>query len=292
MSTQAKAINAEVKGTESKVATHYGLPDLEERILAAVARAGKDPRSLTALDLAPVDEFHVGGIEATEELAAHMELRPSMRLLDVGSGIGGPTRYFAEKHCCEVTGIDLTPEFVEVANNLSRRLKLNHLTEFRQGSALDLPFESGTFDGAYTIHVGMNIADKAGMFREVRRVLKQGALFTVFDILFGEDTTGGNEALQYPVPWASTRETSFVGTVNDYRVALQNAGFQIAQQRGRREFAIEFMERAMARMAQNGPPVLGLQILIGDKTPAMMKGMLGMMKSGALQPVELYVRAV
>ena len=292
MSTQAKAISGEAKGTESKVATHYGLPDLEQRILAAIAHAGKNPQSLTALDLAPVDEFHVGGIEATQELAAHMELRPSMRLLDVGSGIGGPARYFAENHCCEVTGIDLTPEFVEVANNLSRRLKLNHLTEFRQGSALELPFEVGAFDGAYTIHVGMNIADKAGMFREVRRVLKPGALFTVFDIMFGEDIKGGNEALQYPVPWAGNQETSFVATLKDYREALQNAGFEITQERGRREFAIEFMERAMARMAQNGPPVLGLQILIGDRTPAMMKSMLGMMKSGALQPVELYARAV
>ena len=286
MTSQAKAAS-----TEAKVATHYTSPDLEKRILAAVAQEGKDAEKLTALDLAPVDEFHVGGIESTQELAAHMNLRAGMRLLDVGSGIGGPARYFAEKHCCEVTGVDLTPEFVQVANNLTRRLKLNHLAEFRQASALDLPFEPNTFDGAYMLHVGMNIADKPGIFREVRRVLKPGSLFTVFDILFGQDESTAKPAIQYPVPWAVSEETSFVGTVKEYRDALQQAGFAIEQERVRTEFAIAFMERAMARMAQGGPPVLGLQLLIGDKTPAMMKGMLAMMKQGVLRPVELYARA-
>ena len=287
MSTQAKAI-----GAEAKVATHYGRPDLEDRILRALASGGKDPEKVTALDLAPVDEFHVGGIEATEGLAAHMELRASMRLLDVGSGIGGPARYFAEKHCCEVTGVDLTPEFVDVANSLTRRLKLNHLVEFRQGSALDLPFEPGTFDGAYMLHVGMNIADKPAIFREVRRVLKPRARFAIYDIVFGAEGQAGKRAIQYPVPWAATEETSFVGTVDEYREALKNAGLEILQERRRREFAIEFMERMMARVAQGGPPVVGLQLLLGDKTPVMMKSMLGMLKEGILEPVELYARAI
>lgn len=292
MSTQAKAINPESNGAEAKVATHYGRPDLEQRILAALAREGKNLEQLTALDLAPVDEFHVGGIESTQELAARMELRPSMRLLDVGSGIGGPARYFAEKHCCEVTGIDLTTEFVQVANNLTRRLKLNHLAEFRQASALDLPFEPATFDGAYMLHVGMNIADKPGIFREVRKVLKTRARFTIFDIVFGANAKGGNAGLQYPVPWAASEETSFVASMNDYRDALQNARFEIVEERPRTEFSIAFMERAMARIAQGGPPVVGLQLLMGEKTPAIMKSVLAMLKDGTLQPVELYARAV
>jgi SAM-dependent methyltransferase len=277
---------------EAKVAKHYGRGGLEDVILAAVRREGKDPEKLTAADLAAVDEFHVGGLEATQELAAHMELRPSMRLLDVGSGIGGPARYFADKHCCEVTGVDLTPEFVQVANDLTRRVKLNHLAEFRRASALELPFEPDTFDGAYMLHVGMNIADKAGIFREVRRVLKAGSLFTIYDILFGDEEPDGKRSIQYPVPWALTEETSFVGTGKEYREALQKAGFAVTQERARTEFAIAFMERAMARMAQGDPPTLGLQLLLGDKAPVMMKSVLGMMKQGILQPVELYARAI
>src|ERR1700756_4216350 len=171
--------------TEAAVAGHYGRGRLEEMILAAVAREGKDPERLTALDLDAVDEFHLGGLESTQELAGQMELRSGMRLLDVGSGLGGPARYFAAEHGCRVTGIDLTEEFVRVATSLTRHTKLEGLAEFRQGSALQLPFEPGTFDGAYMIHVGMNIADKAGVFREVRRVLKGGGLFTVFVFVRG-----------------------------------------------------------------------------------------------------------
>jgi SAM-dependent methyltransferase len=273
--------------TEGTVAKHYGRGQLEEAILAAVARESKNPESLTAVDLAAVDEFHVGGLEATQELAKNMELRAGMRLLDVGSGIGGPARYFAGEHGCKVTGVDLTEEFVLVAESLTRRTKLDGLAEFRQGSALQLPFEAGTFDGAYMIHVGMNIADKGGIFREVRRVLKPAGLFTVFDIV-----RAGEGAIRYPVPWASSEESSFVGARKDYRDALQNAGFDIAQERGRVAFGIEFTERVIARMAQGGPPALGLHLLMGEKTPIMIRNVLTMMKEGVLEPVEFYARAV
>src|SRR6266851_3118301 len=213
--------------TEAAVAGHYGRGKLEELILAAV------------------DEFHVGGLEATQELAKHMELRPGLRLLDVGSGLGGPARYFAAEHGCKVTGIDLTEEFVRVAESLTKRTKLDGLAEFRQGSALAMPFERGTFDGAYMIHVGMNIADKAGIFREVRRVVKAEGLFMIFDIVSTGDGRTGGGTIRYPVPWALSEETSFVRTREDYRAALQKAGFEIVQERGRAAFGIEFTERVM-----------------------------------------------
>src|ERR1700736_4980268 len=125
--------------TEAAVAGYYGRGQLEELILGAVAREGKDPEKLTAGDLAAVDEFHVGGLEATQEVAKQMELRAGLRLLDVGSGVGGPARYFAAEHGCRVMGIDLTQEFVRVAGSLTKRTKLDGLVEFRQGSALELP---------------------------------------------------------------------------------------------------------------------------------------------------------
>jgi ubiquinone/menaquinone biosynthesis C-methylase UbiE len=273
--------------TEAAVAGHYGRGGLEAMILAAVEREGKDPEMIAAGDLAAVDEFHVGGLEATQELAAHMELRPGMQLLDVGSGIGGPARYFASEHRCKVMGIDLTEEFVRVARSLTARTKLDGLVEFRQGSVLEMPFEAATFDGAYMIHVGMNIGDKAGIFREVRRVLEARGLFTVFDIL-----RIGDGEMRYPVPWALSKETSYVGTANEYHGALLKAGFEIAEEHGRGAFAIAFTERVIARMAQGGPPALGLHLLMGEKAPIMIKNVLATMKEGVLEPMEIYARAV
>jgi ubiquinone/menaquinone biosynthesis C-methylase UbiE len=273
--------------SEGKIAGHYTRGRLEETILQAVARTGSDPDRLNAMDLAMVDEFHLGGLEMTKELAAQMALEPGLRLLDVGSGIGGPARYFAAEHRCKVTGIDLTEEFVQVARSLTRRTNLDHLAEFVRTSALDTGLLPETFDRAYMIHVGMNIPDKAGVFREVRRLLKPGGMFVIFDVL-----RAGTGAMAYPVPWALDEETSFVTDVKTYRDALQGAGFRVEREKSRRTYAIEFTERVIARSAQGERPTLGLHLLMGDLAPVMIKNVLTMMKQGVLEPVELYARAV
>jgi ubiquinone/menaquinone biosynthesis C-methylase UbiE len=234
-----------------------------------------------------LDQFHVGGLEATRELASQMNLRPGLRLLDVGCGIGGPARYFAAERGCQVTGIDLTEEFVEVAKRLARMLKLDVLVEFKKASALNLPFESETFDRASMIHVGMNIADKAGVFREIRRVLKSDGIFALFDIVRTADGP-----IRYPVPWASDEETSFVTDLKTYRDAMGSAGFRVHQVRSQKASAVESTQRTMARMGQDGPPVLGLQLLMGEKTQQMVANVLAMMQDGLLEPVEMIGLAV
>jgi ubiquinone/menaquinone biosynthesis C-methylase UbiE len=269
---------------EEQVAAYYTRGMLEERILGVLRAAGKNLDQLSADDFAAVDEFHLGGREATKALADFMELRAGMHLLDVGCGIGGPARYFAERGC-QVTGIDLTEEFVRVAESLTRMVKLDHNVSFRQASALELPFDPDTFDGAYEIHAGMNIADKAGVFREVARVLKPGARFAIFDLM-----RSSGRAFEFPVPWAQRPETSFVASIEDYRQALQAAGFRIEHQRERRQFAMEFMERMKAHAA-SAMPTLGVELLMGEHALLMLKNVNAAIAAGALEPVELVAAA-
>jgi len=163
--------------TERQVAQHYTHGALEQAILQALRAAGKDPERLSPEDLIGVDEIHLGARSATEWLADDLALTAGERLLDVGCGIGGPARYFAAARGCQVSGLDLTEEFVQVAGALTRRCGLEGRAGFRQGSALAMPFAAGSFEVATLIHVGMNIADKAGLFAEVRRVLRPGGRF-------------------------------------------------------------------------------------------------------------------
>jgi len=263
---------------EEQVASYYTRGGLEEKILAALVSAGKNLEQLSTHDLALLDNFHVGGQESTEALAGFMELRAGMHLLDVGCGVGGPARYFS-KRGCRVTGIDLTEEFVRVAQSLTRLLKLDGRVQFRQCSALELPFHAATFDGAYMIHVGMNIEDKVGVFREVARVLKSGGHFAIFDIMWKE-----KGAFDFPLPWALTPETSFVGSAEDYRHALEAAGFRIDHQRERRQFALDFMQKTMPR---GSSPVLGVHLLMGEQAPIMLKNVMATIASGEAEPVEL-----
>jgi ubiquinone/menaquinone biosynthesis C-methylase UbiE len=267
---------------EQQVAEHYTRDMLEQKILRALRDAGKDPENLTTGDLEQLDNLHLGGREAVANLAGFMDLRPGMHLLDVGCGIGGPARYFAEKGW-QVTGIDLTPEFVRVAESLTRMLNFESTAKFQQGSALEMPFAPSTFDGAYMIHVGMNINDKAGVFREVARVLKPGGRFAIFDIL-----RFGDAPLEFPMPWAMQASASFVATGDDYRGALEGAGFRIEHQRSRRQFAVEFIEKRKAALASAGSaPVLGVQLLMGEQAPLMLKNVNTAIADGRLEPVEI-----
>src|SRR5216683_663958 len=118
------------------VAEHYGRADLGAVILAALRAAGKDIDRLTPDDLAPIDEFHTRGRAATVDLAKLLELTARHRVLDVGSGIGGPSRYLAHTYECTVVGLDLTPEFCAAARMLAERTRLADRVSYRQGNAL------------------------------------------------------------------------------------------------------------------------------------------------------------
>jgi ubiquinone/menaquinone biosynthesis C-methylase UbiE len=272
---------------ETQVAQHYARSDLERAILDALVVSGKDIARLTPADLSPVDEFHAGGREATIELAAQVGFAPGMHILDVGCGIGGPSRFFAAERGCRVTGIDLTDAYVETARALAQRVGLADRVTYRQASALALPFEPGTFDGAYMMHVGMNIADKPGLCAEVRRVLKPGGLFAIYDIM----RTGEGE-LRFPLHWATTSATSFVVGTAEYRRALDAAGFDIVKERDRGDFAREFFRQVMTRAAQNGgPPPLGIHILMKGDVEQKVGNFVSALEGGVVAPRELIGRA-
>jgi len=271
---------------DEPIAGHYSHGTLEQAILEALQAMGKDPARIAADDLAPVDEFHTGGRPATVELLAPLGLTADMHLLDVGSGLGGPARYVAGAFGCRVTGIDLTEEYVRVAGALSRRVGLGDRVEFRHGSAVALPFAEASFDGAYMIHVGMNIADKPALFAAVRRVLRPGARFALFDMM---RRAAGD--LAFPVPWAAGPATSFVATPAAYRSGLEQAGFAIGHERERRDFAIDFFRKVRARMAEAGLPPLSLQIVMGADFGHKIANLLANLERGLLAPVEMVARA-
>ena len=270
---------------EQAVARHYAHGSLEETILSALAAAGKDLNRLTPKDLAPVDEFHVGGRQATIAFAQEFGLRPGMRLLDIGCGLGGAARYFADAHGCQVTGIDLSGEYVGVANALAARVGLAERVSCQAGSALALPFAPGSFDAAYMFHVGMNIEDKSRLFAEVRRVLAPSGLFGIYDVM----RLAAGE-LSYPVPWASGPESSFVADAATYQRLLAAAGFEVLKQRDRRDFALEVFGLMRTRGAAGGPGPLGLHLVMGANAGQKVKNMIADISAGLITPTELICR--
>jgi ubiquinone/menaquinone biosynthesis C-methylase UbiE len=272
--------------SESRVAQHYSAANVEERLLTALEASGTPREGLTAEQLSAVDEFHVGGREATVALAARMKVHAGMKLLDVGCGVGGPARYFALAHQCDVTGIDLTEDFVRAAQALTARVGPAEHVRFQQASALEMPFAAGSFDAAYLLHVGMNIADKKRLFAEIARVLRPGGTLAVFDFM-----RTGPEEFSFPVPWAGSESESFVASVEDYRSALSAAGFKITEERSLRDFGIEFLERMRKRVAESGG-ALGPQVLMGPDGPLKMRHVMESMVRNILAPVEILAKRV
>ena len=118
------------------------------------------------------DHFHGGGLAATQELAAALQPQAGETILDIGCGIGGPARWIARRYNCSLTGVDLTQEFCDAARELNSLCGMAELVRIVEGSALSLPLPDAVFDRAFSQFMVMNVADKAGVYREAFRVLK------------------------------------------------------------------------------------------------------------------------
>ncbi len=265
------------------VSDHYLHGDLLNAIQAAIPKLGKTIDSITIDDLAPVDEFHIGGRQATEHFLSQLNISEQDHILDVGCGLGGASRYVANRYNNQVTGIDLTEEYVDTGNALCAWVKLDQQISLHQASALSMPFENETFDGAYMMHVGMNIDDKVQLFNEIYRVLRPGTSFGVYDVMRSKDGE-----LTYPVPWATEKSTSSLAAPDQYRSALENAGFVVSRENNRRDFALDFFKRLAEKVAaNNGPPPLGLHILMKEGTAVKIKNMVKNIAEGYVAPVEI-----
>jgi len=271
---------------DETVPTNYTHGDLLAAIQSALTVLGKSVDEVTIEDLAPVDEFHIGGRVATDNLLAQLDIAEHHHILDIGCGLGGAARYIADRFSNRVTGIDLTPEYIDVGNTLCAWVGLHDRVTLHKGSALGMPFEDESFDAAVMLHVGMNIEDKAGLFSEVYRVLRPGASFAVYDVM----RTGSGE-LTYPVPWAAESGASQLASPAQYLQALNEAGFETAGENALREFALEFFQQMRARTeAEGGPPPLGLHVLMQESTGVKIKNMIENITANRVAPVEIIAR--
>ncbi|MDE2464877.1 MAG: methyltransferase domain-containing protein [Alphaproteobacteria bacterium] len=265
---------------EAKVAGHYTHGALQAAIEAGWATVRAHSKGAPVDQLAGVDEFHIGGRVATEMVCARIDLGPGLKVLDIGCGLGGAARFMASRFDVEVEGIDLTPEYVEVGNGLSREVGLDSKVHLTQGSALNLQYEDAYFDRATQFHVGMNIEDKARLFAQIARVLKPGALFAVYDVMRVGDGT-----LDYPVAWAEEETTSFVAAADAYEAALVATGFRVVATEPQGDLALAFFARMKARMAEHGTPPLGLHLVMGKDAATKVANMVQNIARGAIAPV-------
>ncbi len=271
---------------DGKVESHYAKPAIGASILAALREDGKDPDNLRPHDLAGFGEMHVGGHQATRELAMRLRPGPEDRLLDVGCGIGAPSRHLAMEYGCHVTGVDLTAEFCKVAEMLAQRLKFDERLDYRQGDALDLPFDDQSFDMAWTLHAAMNIADKPRLYAEIFRVLKPGGKFGLYDAMAG---AGGTP--HYPTPWAPDESISFLLPPEEVRQLLEATGFEVTHWQDCTVEGVHWFHEMKQRQAEeDDPPMLGPEILLGPDYRDIVDNLARSLKEGRVAVIEAVCR--
>jgi len=240
------------------VREHYGISGILDSILEGLKSSGKNLRSLEPHDLSPIDEFHTRGKESTIELANLAKIQSSYSVLDVGCGLGGSARFLSNKYGCYVTGVDLTDEYVDVANKLTGLVNLTDKVSFRQASALELPFPSENFDVVWTEHAQMNIADKEKFYSEISRVLKHKGRLVFHDIF------GTNNTPYYPTPWTEYDSMSSLCTQEEAKTIIEKSHLVLDEWVDKSRQSLEFFKNTIKILEKSGPLTLGIHLLMGN----------------------------
>lgn len=256
---------------------HYLKEALYEDIVKRLEEQGINLNKVKRADISGADEFHVRGAAVSKELANSINLHGAT-VLDVGCGLGGPCRMLADEYECKTTGIDLSNEYIRTAKKLSKLVNLADKTTFIQGDATILPFDDNTFDVVWTQHVQMNIPEKEKFYSEISRVLKPGGHVLYYDIFKKADGE-----INYPMPWASTADLSFLFEEIEMDTILKQFGLTKEQSNDQTQSGIEFFNTLVAKLKEFGPPKMGLNVLMGDTTKPKLMNLLGHLKNGELE---------
>lgn len=239
--------------------SYYSPNDLYNKIIEGLDAIGKDLSKVTLDDLQPVDEFHIRGDVATKELIKLSDFTPDMHILDVGCGVGGSTRRLSHETGCRVTGIDLSDEYIDAAERLTQLLNMQERVKFHAASALALPFDDDSFDGAWSIQMNMNVEDKLGWLKEVYRVLKPGGRAVLYEVCGAKNTP-----VYFPVPWAQDSSMSFLLPPEAFREVITSAGFSIDVWSDKTDLAGKAFAHMTEPAGEPDLPELGVHLLVGN----------------------------
>ena len=239
--------------------SYFSPNNLYNKIIEGLDNLGKDLSNIGLDDLQPVDEFHIRGDIATKELIKLSSFSPAMHILDVGCGVGGSTRRLAYESGCRVTGIDLSDEYIDAAKRLTLLLNMQERVKFQAASALELPFDDNTFDGAWSIQMNMNVEDKQGWLNEVYRVLKPGGRAVLYEVCGNKNTP-----VYFPVPWAQDGSMSFLVPPGPFRDVITSAGFDIEVWNDKTDLAQKAFAHMTEPVGEPNLPELGVHLLVGN----------------------------
>ncbi len=254
------AIGGDTMTDQANISEYWDKGDTPGRVRTALVKAGLTSDKVSLEEIAPIDHFHARGLPATIDLANRLPIKAGQHILDIGCGVGGPARYMANRFGCKVSGLDITPGFIEAGDELSKLTGMSEEVDLRVGDGVALPYQDQTFDGSYSQHVTMSVANRTGFFAEAYRVIKPGGFFGL-----SEHGLGSAGDPHYPLPWADRPEICFFVTRSETEQYLAEAGFErIEVVDTGQKYVDAYRELLAGASTEEGPPALGPHVLGGD----------------------------
>ena len=267
---------------KSDIENFWTRGDIFSRVHQAMSEAGLINKKLEIEELFPIDQYHARGIAATVDLGKRMPISKNQKIIDIGCGLGGPARYYAKEFKCFITGIDITPSFIEIGNEFNRLTSMSDNVELLVGNGEVLDFDNETFDGAYSQHVTMNISNREKFFSEAFRVLKKDSFFA-----FTEHGLGPEGNPIFPLPWANSLEMSFLLPPQKTILILKDIGFSDIKIIETAEKYISGYEKLIKLKSENKKPILGIHVIGGESMSERSRNSMQSIKENKTLPFEI-----
>ena len=192
-----------------------------DRIYAELAAAGLDrEQALSVSDLAAFDQYHYHGTDAVDFAIASFDIQPSDRVLEIGSGIGGPARHIADTTGANVVALELQPDLNETARDLTRRCGLTEKIEHLCGDVLEYSPDDLQFDVIVSWLAFFHIAQRRELLARCKRWLAPSGGLLVEDLFArGEPTPDEQEDLDVML------FSRYLPTRDIYEADFRDAGF-------------------------------------------------------------------
>jgi cyclopropane fatty-acyl-phospholipid synthase-like methyltransferase len=198
-----------------------GLYRRVDRILSDLEAAGIGADDVVTVDdLTSFDQYHYEGTDAVDEAIEELGAGPDSTILDVGSGIGGPARYMADRTGSRVMALELQPDLHETASSLTRRCGLENLVSHVNGDILTGVAPTDGFSGLVSMLCFLHIPDRANLFHHCARALRPSGVMFIDDYYQVAPFTDAERA-----SLAEKVYCTYLPDVDTYEDDVRSAGF-------------------------------------------------------------------
>lgn len=272
------------------ISQHYQSTNtLWRQIEHSLRCANIDPDTQLTLDLlAPIDQLHIGGRQATQQLINQVELHSDCHILEIGSGLGGTARLLSASLPCAITAVDITESFSKAHIEINKRMSITNIRVVC-ADACEMQVTPASQDLIISQHTLMNIPDKKLLLKTLAQSLKSGGQLLLHEVIAGENP----DTIQLPVPWASNPEQSHLPDQNELTDLLSEAGFRLKNLEDVTDQALAWRKKHTHREAGKGDQgktqaasPLNPQLIFGDRFIKMGKNVMANLTDSKIRVVE------